>query len=243
MSAKVKEEVVAPTGGLHNFERHFICPISQAYIVVPVVLDSGHTIDMMSLLTMIKAQGENSYKNFIDFNPVEIKCPLTRTNCTILRNKLKPVVVLRNLITDFISEGSYLGEATGITDIDLMCDVMKHSLVSDSMLVNYVAASAVQEGDEILLKAEDASRLAYFAAFTGQTATLQMLLAEKTELLDAKDEDGRTPAHDAAKQGKTATLQMLLAEKTELLDAKDEYGSTPAHYAAMEGHTETLQML
>ena len=220
MSAKVKEEV-APTGGLHNFERHFICPISQAYIVVPVVLDSGHTIDMMSLLTMIKAQGENSYKNFIDFNPVEIKCPLTRTNCTILRNKLKPVVVLRNLITDFISEGSYLGEATGITDIDLMCDVMKHSLVSDSMIVNYVAASAVQEGDKIL-EADDASKLAYSAAKYGKTKTLQMLLAEKTELLDAKDGNGQTPAHYAACNGKTETLQMLLAKKTELLDAKDK---------------------
>jgi ankyrin repeat protein len=81
----------------------------------------------------------------------------------------------------------------------------------------------------------------HHAAFNGQTAIVQMLVAYGA-VVDSTDKDGATPLHAAASSGHSEAVEFLL-QKGARINALDHHGNTPLLYAEAAGNAEAVQML
>ena len=82
------------------------------------------------------------------------------------------------------------------------------------------------------------------AAMFGNLEQIESILAEKPELVNAKDDDGYTPLHLAVTIfGKQEAVKLLIAKGADV-NAKDNVGATPLHLTLTKlGDKETVKLL
>ena len=80
------------------------------------------------------------------------------------------------------------------------------------------------------------------AARKGDAQTVQDLLQQSPELLEAKAPTSLTPLHEAARAGRLQVVQLLL-KKGAALDVQALGGVTPLYFASYGGHTPVVKAL
>jgi 26S proteasome non-ATPase regulatory subunit 10 len=88
----------------------------------------------------------------------------------------------------------------------------------------------------------------YNAAYAGDTAKLQVLLAEakgNKATLNWRNEEryGRTPLVIAAYYNKLEAVKLLCSTSGVDVNASSDFGATALHFAAHRGHLEVVQVL
>lgn len=110
------------------------------------------------------------------------------------------------------------------------------SLRSDSMKVFEVLLNA--RGTELEAKARNGDTALMIAAYKGNKAAVEALLAKKAE----PNRPGWTALHYAAASGHDEIVQLLL-DKAAYIDAESPNKTTPIMMAAQAGHILTVKLL
>jgi outer membrane protein OmpA-like peptidoglycan-associated protein len=80
------------------------------------------------------------------------------------------------------------------------------------------------------------------AAKEGDVATIESILAEKPEKINAKDKDDLTPLHFAVCNGHKDVAELLIAKGSDV-NAKDQIGETPLVHAERCSQKDLLELL
>jgi hypothetical protein len=104
------------------------------------------------------------------------------------------------------------------------------------------AAAAAKRAANELVPGQTYTKL-WDAAYDGEDAKVQALLAAGAEPDTAKATNGATPVFVAAQKGQLTCLQALLAAGAKPETARKDEGSTPIYMAAKGGHLTCLQAL
>jgi ankyrin repeat protein len=104
-----------------------------------------------------------------------------------------------------------------------------------------VQALLKQNPDLVSSKDENQNTPLYLAAWRGQTAIAELLLANGADL-EARNAQGSTPLSIAAGSGRREMAELLLAHKAEV-NVRNQWGETPLIKAAAEGYTEVVEVL
>lgn len=80
------------------------------------------------------------------------------------------------------------------------------------------------------------------AAKFGNVAEVNELLAQRPQLIGARDTSGGTPLHMAAASGHGGVVEVLVAQGADV-NATTSNGVTPLHLAASLGHREVAELL
>jgi len=92
-------------------------------------------------------------------------------------------------------------------------------------------------------KTFDGMTAMHYAAMSGQTNMLKLLLAHQAEINVATTNEGWTPLHFAAMFGQMDAVQLLLDNHADI-NAKARYGgATPLHLALQRGQTNVVELL
>jgi ankyrin repeat protein len=83
----------------------------------------------------------------------------------------------------------------------------------------------------------------HFAAVSGRSDIVTMLLAEKNIEADKKTSSGWTPLMEAVRKGHKDIVDMLLSSGKVNINAEDGHGTTPLHDAVRSGRLSTLESL
>ncbi|MGA3130202.1 MAG: ankyrin repeat domain-containing protein [Terracidiphilus sp.] len=119
------------------------------------------------------------------------------------------------------------------------CDALQQAAASGQVS----DAESILETQPGLVKCRDSRGWTplYYAAFNGQTGTLQALVAHGAAV-DTPDQDGTTPLYSAAFKGDTDVVRFLL-EHGANIEARDHDGYSPLNTAAWAGKTDVVALL
>lgn len=98
-------------------------------------------------------------------------------------------------------------------------------------------------GCRINLKNKNRETPLHFAASSGHTSCVEVLLSRVGITVNARSLDRCTPLHDAAKNGHIDCVNLLLNRLDIKVDVKNYYHWTPLNLAAANGHTEVVEKL
>ena len=82
----------------------------------------------------------------------------------------------------------------------------------------------------------------HHAAKVGNVADVKELLAQRPQLIGARDTFGGTPLHVAAASGRWGVVEVLVAQGADV-NATASNGVTPLHLAASLGHQKVAELL
>jgi ankyrin repeat protein len=84
----------------------------------------------------------------------------------------------------------------------------------------------------------------YSAATFGNVDEIESILAEKPELVNAKDEKGTTPLHLAVSVfGNKEAVELLITKGANVNTKEDSFGATPLHMAIFWGNMDIVKLL
>jgi len=79
-------------------------------------------------------------------------------------------------------------------------------------------------------------------ASTGDVRTIDRLLGDYPDLINATQKDGKTALHRAAMVGKKKAVELLLDRGADV-NARDKYGKTPLYYARIAHFRGTAKLI
>ena len=98
-------------------------------------------------------------------------------------------------------------------------------------------------GADVNISTADGSTILHQAAFTGNHATLSLLLQYKVTETALKDSEGRLPIHWATYAPSTKCLKLLLSHGSGDVNATDSQGMTPLMWASYMSQPDHLEVL
>jgi ankyrin repeat protein len=112
-----------------------------------------------------------------------------------------------------------------------------------SRLINFhhIAPLIVMSGILILAGTSFGAEI-HELAESGDLESLQVVLRDQPDLVNAKNENGRTPLHLACRGAYPEVVKYLVAHGADV-NARDDYQSTPLHFAAYRNLTESMNVL
>ena len=104
----------------------------------------------------------------------------------------------------------------------------------------------LDQGANIEVRDANGFTVLHYAAKGGNEAVVELLIAEKSDLLDIKGANETTVLHlaaAAAAEGAEAVVDLLIKSRPDLLDVTDANGATALHCAAAGGTEAVVRLL
>lgn len=217
MSAKAEQAKKEP----YSIDESLQCKITAGNFLLPIILKSGYTYDLMAILMLMEHESPKVREDFVAGKQVQIRCPISMTKVPLDINNLSVADGVNKKIMS--QPPLYYEGVPSLQNVCLVAVLVSKGVIKDDQLVHYVRATDLSVLQEMATKT---STLAMVLARNGYAKSLQAMLKKFPMLLDATNDFGQTPAHFAAKFSKAA-YKALIADKPELAKVPNKFGITP----------------